>query len=261
MLDPEVGFSKWDNVVYLLYLDMGGQWYLATVGWGLTMGVQGSETMIMTNHSGALLDPGVELDDLDEFVNWSIQRTDRYNPQKYFTNAAAIYESIEAGFCPDFLALVEPEDCVDPAWMTQNRLERGDFADNVGGAEYGLSVGYRMSPGGVISLEPALTNLPMACPVLVCPVLVCPVLIRPEIQRVKHENRQDKYFMSHRLTVNQRLIVLTVSVGHKFQAFWSLGGGRGPRYSRYCSKLRRKRIVICHQKKAAGSTPSSPSPS
>ena len=162
ILDPEVGFSKWDNVVYLLYLDMGEQWYLTTVGWGLTMEVQGSETMIMTNHSGALLDPGVELDDLDEFVNWSIQRTDRYNPQKYFTNTAAIYESIEAGFCPDFLALVEPEDCIDPAWMTQDRLERGDFADNVGGAEYGLSVGYRMSTDGAISLEPALTNLPMA---------------------------------------------------------------------------------------------------
>jgi hypothetical protein len=150
------------------FLDLGDQYLLTHWDWGLTIADNGSDLVVMLNMPGALLDPGVEIDDLDEFFDYAIN--DRppapasntnfiIHPHAYLEMQLNIWSIMDSGFCVDFIDTVEPEDCDNPDWWTQNRVDRFETRET----EHGRSLAYRVSKtDGVIADLPELTNFNMA---------------------------------------------------------------------------------------------------
>jgi hypothetical protein len=149
------------------FIDLGDQYLLNYWDWGLTIADNGQDVVVMLNMPGALLDPGVEIDDLDEFFEYAINVRpptpgsygNLVSPQTYLEIGSNMWSMMDSGFCIDFLDTVEPEDCDNPDWWTQNRVDRFDTRET----EHGRSLAYRVSKtDGVIADLPALTNFNMA---------------------------------------------------------------------------------------------------
>ena len=158
--------QRGQKVHYQYFLNLGEQYLLSYWDWGLTIADNGADVAVMLNMPGALLDPGVEIDDLSEFFEYAInERPDtpgeqfNGNPQTYLEIGSNMWSIMDSGFCIDFIDTVEPEDCDNPDWWTQNRVDR--FATRE--TEHGRSLAYRVSKtDGVIVPEPKLTNFNMA---------------------------------------------------------------------------------------------------
>lgn len=144
------------------FLKLNDTWHMANGwGWGLDVVTQNGEQVAIVNIAGALLDPDVQPSDpeVDQYFNWLMENDpdDRWSWQgsvSYYTDhATGIYETIEAGYCPDLLDKVEPEDCVDEIWLTQNWVDRGTTMET----EYGRSVGFLISTSSIAQIS-GLTN-------------------------------------------------------------------------------------------------------
>ena len=154
------------RVHYQYFLDMGEQYLLTYWDWGLTIAEQDNEVVVMLNIPGALTDPGVEIDDLAEYFDYAIWQGpetpgeyNQHNPQRYLEIGSNMWAIMDSGFCIDFIDTVEPEDCDNPDWWTQNRVDR--FATRE--TEHGRSLAYLVSKtDGVVVDLPELTNLNMA---------------------------------------------------------------------------------------------------
>ena len=149
------------------FLDLGEQYLLTYWDWGLTVADNGDENIVMLNMPGALLDPGLEPEDLDEFFEYAITQGPEtpgsngnlVSPQTYLEIGANIWSIMDSGFCVDFIDTVEPEDCDNPDWWTQNRVDRFDTRET----EHGRSLAYRVSKTDSVIIDfPELTNFNMA---------------------------------------------------------------------------------------------------
>ena len=155
-----------DYQTYIVsFLNLGGNWYIMGGGWGLDVATQDDQHIAIVNIAGSLLDRGVHPRDpeVDEYFNWLSQndpstRWDVGGNIMYYTDhASGIFETIEAGYCPDILDRVEPEDCVDAEWLTQNWVDSGRTHTS----EYARSVGFSIEADSIEQI-PGLTNKAMA---------------------------------------------------------------------------------------------------
>ena len=164
--DPDQPVSEGGEYEAVLYIDMGDQIQLNLWGWGLTIAEEpGTRDIIaMSNMGGVMLDPGASIDDAEDLMNFILTEFPRPGLR---TNAiegmlsgpALIQEIMQAGFCPDVLEVVEPEDCAEPEYWTENLTNRyQDYRRDMGN-----SIGHRVdSDHGVIVSEPKLTGVTMA---------------------------------------------------------------------------------------------------
>ena len=146
------------------FINLGDNWYILGGGWGLDVATQDDRQIAIVNIAGSQLDRGIHPRDpeVDEYFNWISENDpssgwDVGGSLMYYTNhSTGIYETIEAGYCPDILDKVEPEDCIDETWLTQNWVDRGQTRET----EYAQSVGFSIQ-ADVIQQIPGLTNQPM----------------------------------------------------------------------------------------------------
>ena len=167
--DPDVPVSEGGEYEVVLYIDMGDQIQINLWGWGLTIAEEPGtgDVLAMSNMGGTMLDPGATIDDAEELANFILTEFPQSGQWGQWSNTienmvsgpVGVFKVMEAGFCPDVLELVEPEDCVDPEYWTQNMTDRyQDF-----GRDNGFSIGHRVSADhGEIVAEPKLTGLNMA---------------------------------------------------------------------------------------------------
>ena len=164
--DPDVPVSEGGEYEAVLYIYMGDQIQLNLWGWGLTIAEEPEtgDLLAMSNMGGVMLDAGATIDDAEELALFILREFHRpgrnTNTIEDIVSASSkLFEVMEAGFCPDVLELVEPEDCIDPEYWTENLTNRyQDF-----GRDNGFSIGHRVSAdAGEIVAEPKLTNLNMA---------------------------------------------------------------------------------------------------
>ena len=165
--DPDVPVSQGGDYETLVFIDMGDRIQLNMWGWGLTIAEEQStgDIIAMSNMGGVMLDPGATIDDAEELANFILREFDPRTGDwsnsigdNIATSQRNLQRIMEAGFCPDVLEAVEPEDCIDPAQWQENLADRYQFYNR----DYGTSVGHRVSQEGVIVSEPNLTNLNMA---------------------------------------------------------------------------------------------------
>ena len=160
-----------DNVVWVSFLDLGGQYKLSPWEWGMALESQGDEVIVLNNHGGPMLDPGATPDDFDDFVRyWLYNHHPKNRPSDYVpypndahggtvvwwaTHGSLMYRLIAEGFCPDVLDIVDTQDCMDETWLTQSWADREIYT-----GEPGSSMGFRIK-GDVIVPEPNLLNVTM----------------------------------------------------------------------------------------------------
>ena len=165
--DPDVPVSQGGDYETLLYIDMGDHIQINAWGWGLTVAEESDtgDILALSNMGNILLDPDVEIDDVTELAHYILRVFDPQTGmwsnslESNLSNPRSLQKIMKAGFCPDVLLIVEPEDCLDPDSWAQNVAIR--YQDLHG--DYGRSIGHRVSQdGGVIVDEPRLTNLNMA---------------------------------------------------------------------------------------------------
>ena len=165
--DPDVPVSQGGEYEVVFYIDMGDQIQMNMWGWGLTIAEEPGtgDIIAMSNMGGVMLDQGATIDDAEELANFVLQEFDprtgvfSISIIDNLTFPEKIFEIMEAGFCPDVLELVEPEDCVDPEYWTENMTLR--YQDH--GRDTGFSIGHRVSAdGGVMVAVPELTGINMA---------------------------------------------------------------------------------------------------
>jgi len=161
-----------ENIVWVSFLDLGGQYQLSPWGWGMAVDSQGDEVIVLNNYGGPTLDPGATPDDFDDFVRYYLDnhhpnvRSSDYVPYPndaiqggviwWATHGSLIYRLIAEGFCPDVLESVTSSDCMDETWLTTSWVEREIYT-----GEPGRGMGFRIK-GDVIVTEPNLLNQDMA---------------------------------------------------------------------------------------------------
>lgn len=165
--DPDVPASEGGDYEAVFYIYVGDQIQLHVWGWGLTIAEEPGtgDLLAMSNMGGTMLDPGATIDDVEQLALFILRE---YEPQtgdwsntigRNITDPRSLVEIMKAGFCPDVLQTVEPEDCRDPDNWFLNGVHR--YQDIHG--DDGRSIGHRVSnDGGIIVSEPKLTNLNMA---------------------------------------------------------------------------------------------------
>jgi len=151
----------------LFFIHMGDRIQLNVWGWGVTIAEEQStgDVLAMSNMGGVMLDQGATIDDVEELANFILREFDPRTGDwsnsigdNIATSQRNLQRIMEAGFCPDVLEAVEPEDCRDPAQWSENLADRYQFYNR----DSGRSVGHRVSQEGVIVSESKLTNLNMA---------------------------------------------------------------------------------------------------
>jgi hypothetical protein len=171
LIDPNA-LPKPDNIIWVSFLDLGGQYQLSPWGWGMAVDSQGDEVIVLNNYGGPTLDPGATPDDFDDFVRyWLDNHHPNNRPSDYVpypndgqyggvvwwaTHGSLIYRLIAEGFCPDVLDIVDTQDCMDETWLTQSWVDREIYT-----GEPGRGMGFRIK-GDVIVTEPNLLNQDMA---------------------------------------------------------------------------------------------------
>ena len=165
--DPDVPVSEGGEYEALFFIHMGDQIQINFWGWGLAIAEEQStgDIIALSNQGGIMLDPGATADDVEELANFILRE---FDPRAgNWSNSIAlnltfpqtVFEIMAAGFCPDVLELVEPEDCIEPEYWTENMTNRYQTF----GRDNGFSIGHRVSANnGVIVSVPQLTGLTMA---------------------------------------------------------------------------------------------------
>jgi hypothetical protein len=165
--DPDQPVSEGGDYEAVFFIDMGDQIQLHAWGWGLTIAEEPGtgDVLAMSNMGGTMLDPGATIDDVEQLALFILRE---YEPQtgdwsntigRNITDPRSLIGIMKAGFCPDVLLTVEPEDCLDPDNWGLNSAYR--YLDLHG--DDGRSIGHRInSDSGDIVTEPKLTNLNMA---------------------------------------------------------------------------------------------------
>ncbi|MCH1611318.1 MAG: hypothetical protein L7S53_08435 [Luminiphilus sp.] len=165
--NPDVPVSEGGDYETLFFIHMDDQIQINAWGWGLTIAEEASsgDLLAMSNMGGTMLDPGATIDHVEELANFILRQ---YEPEtgdwsntigRNITDPRSLVEIMKAGFCPDVLLTVEPEDCLDPDNWGLNSAHR--YLDLHG--DDGRSVGHRVTnDAGIIVSEPKLTNLNMA---------------------------------------------------------------------------------------------------
>lgn len=165
--DPNGPVSQGGEYEAVLYIYMGDQMQLNLWGWGLTIAEEAStgDIIAMSNMGGLMLDAGATIDDAEALANFILREFDPRSGnwtnsiEDNLSSVSGVFEIMEAGFCPDVLVVVEPEDCIDPEYWAENMTNRyQDFS-----RDHGRSIGHRVSADtGEIVADPKLTNLNMA---------------------------------------------------------------------------------------------------
>jgi hypothetical protein len=165
--DPDVPVSQGGDYEALFFIHMDDHIQMNTWGWGVTIAEEPGtgDVLAMSNMGGTMLDPGATIDDVEQLALFILRE---YEPQtgdwsntigRNITDPRSLIGIMKAGFCPDVLLTVEPEDCLDPDDWGLNSAYR--YLDLHG--DDGRSIGHRInSDSGDIVTEPKLTNLNMA---------------------------------------------------------------------------------------------------
>jgi hypothetical protein len=160
LADPDKPISEQGQYTSDVFMYHGDKLALLTWGWGLEISRNADdEIIIITNHGTAELDPGTDLSELDDFYRYAWDNKDVRPGAKsaniHLTNLQSLFATMEDGYCPDFLTMVEPQDCDNPEMWTQNFTDR----DQTRHGESPLSQGFRVTSDGEITHEPKLSGL------------------------------------------------------------------------------------------------------
>ena len=165
--DPDRPVSQGGDYETMFFMDMGDDIHINVWGWGLTVAQEADtgDVLALSNMGNILLDANARHDDLEDLAHFILREFDpetgmhSNSLERNLSDPRSLRNIMKAGFCPDILLTVEPEDCADPDSWTQNMANR--YQDLHG--DNGRSIGHRVSAShGTIKSEPKLTNLNMA---------------------------------------------------------------------------------------------------